>query len=52
MIDRKTLGLLLVVGSGLSTTLGAAVVLVPKLASLSSTRFLGGALALSAGVML
>jgi zinc transporter ZupT len=51
-LGRKATGFLLVVGSGLATTLGAGVVLSPKLASLSNTKFLGAALAVSCGVML
>ena len=51
-LGRKATGFLLVVGSGLATTLGAGVVLSPKLASLSNTKFLGAALAISCGVML
>jgi zinc transporter ZupT len=52
VLGRKATGFLLVVGSGLATTLGAGVVLSPKLASLSNTKFLGAALAVSCGVML
>lgn len=42
----------LVVGAGLSTALGAAVVFFPSLVKLASRRVLAGALGISAGVMI
>lgn len=41
----------LVIGAGLSTALGAAVVFFPVLVKLASRRVLAGALGISAGVM-
>ena len=51
--DTENLGLAfgLVIGAGLATGLGAAVVFAPSLVRLASRRTLAGALGLSAGVM-
>jgi zinc transporter, ZIP family len=51
-IDRHTLAFLMVCGAGGSTCIGAALVYHPTYIQYASKRTLGGALGLSAGVML
>lgn len=51
-MDPVAIGFLLVTGSGLATTLGAAVVLSERLVQLASQRVLAASLGISAGVML
>lgn len=46
------IAILLVCGAGLATSIGAAVVYVPKLVTLASPKKLAGSLGFSAGVML
>eukprot|EP00541_Cyclophora_tenuis_P014704 CAMPEP_0116545978 /NCGR_PEP_ID=MMETSP0397-20121206/2974_1 /TAXON_ID=216820 /ORGANISM="Cyclophora tenuis, Strain ECT3854" /LENGTH=371 /DNA_ID=CAMNT_0004070363 /DNA_START=38 /DNA_END=1153 /DNA_ORIENTATION=- len=52
-VDNPNVGIAfgLVIGAGLSTALGAAVVFFPSLVKLASRRVLAGALGISAGVM-
>jgi len=49
--DNVGLAFLLVIGAGLSTALGAAVVFFPSLVQYATRKTLAGALGLSAGVM-
>ena len=51
-MKNEELGFLLVVGAGLSTGIGAAVVYYSDLVVLASTKVLGSSLGISAGVML
>jgi zinc transporter, ZIP family len=51
-LSNASLGFLLVIGSGLATSLGAAVVFWKRLIVLANHSVLGGALGLAAGVML
>tara|TARA_B110000971_G_C19947712_1_gene471826 strand:+ start:990 stop:1229 length:240 start_codon:yes stop_codon:yes gene_type:complete len=50
--DNVLLAFMLVVGAGLSTGLGAAIVFSPRLIKLANKRFLASSLGFSCGVML
>lgn len=51
-LSNEAIGFLLVLGAGISTWIGGAVVFSQKLVGLANRRFLAAALAGSAGVML